>query len=303
MNKFGKILISILALLVITEGMSYVLYYMKYREAIKIQWQNGNKFFFTYGMPKEFSPDDIVYNWHNRVFKKNGGKKPFAVVGCSFAEGSCLEDKQTFGYKVSDMTNRTCYQRGVTATGLPYVYYQIKNKLIPQDSEYVVYVFIYDHLFRLNQDFLGYWSDRFNLRYEVKNGEVQQVVHKHPLLFSLYSTRLVREKLSDFDDEKEMQDFVTFKPLLAQTTVEFKKNYPNSKFVFLEYPSGYNDFFVLPPKIIDFIKEQGCIYINANDLTGKDLGEPEYKVEGEGLHPNEKAWDELTPKFVEKVGI
>ena len=107
MNKFWKILISILALLVITEGMSYVLYYMKYREAIKIQWQNGNKFFFTYGMPKEFSPDDIVYNWHNRVFKKNGGKKPFAVVGCSFAEGSCLEDKQTFGYKVSDMTNRT----------------------------------------------------------------------------------------------------------------------------------------------------------------------------------------------------
>ena len=86
-------------------------------------------------------------------------------------------------------------------------------------------------------------------------------------------------------------------------TVQFKKNYPNSKFVFLDYPFEEKDYCKLPKDVVDYIKSLGFIYIEADALTGKQLGTLEYKVKGEGLHPSAEAWQEVAPKMVKKLGL
>ena len=289
------------------EAASYVIYSIKWRDAIKTQRDNGNKVVLKYKKPVPFSPNASAYTWNNRIFeKKNSKKKPLTVVGCSFAEGSCLNDNQILGYKLSDLSNRTVYQRGVTASGLSYVYYQIDKKLIPvapNDSEYIVYVFIFDHLFRLYQHQLGFWSTELNLRYEYKNGKIQQIKDFLPFVNMFYSTNLIQEFLSDKQGEKESQNFNLFKPMMIDMMKTLKKNYPNTKMVFLDYPQSDEEWCYLPEDIKKFIRDEGYIYVNANDLVGDNLGKREYKVEGEWLHPNEKAWDLVAPKLAKLLNL
>ena len=307
MKKFLKLLIVFIILLVVIEGASYVTYSIKWRDAIKTQWDNGNKVILKYSRPMPFSPDASAYTWHNRIFeKKNSRKKPIAVVGCSFAEGSCLEDNQILGYKLSDLSDRTVYQRGVTATGLSYVYYQIANKLIPtapKDPEYIVYVFIFDHFFRLYQYQLGFWSTELNLKYECKNGEIKEVKDFLPFMNMFYSTKLVQEYISDKKGEKESQNYTLFKSMMIDMMKNLKKNYPDSKMVFLDYPQSDESWCNISDDLKKFIADEGYIYINANNLVGENLGKREYKVEGEWVHPNEKACDLIAPKLAKELNL
>lgn len=306
MNKFVKALIMIFIVAVVIEIASYVAYSLKWNEAIKTQWDNGNKVVLKYTKPVPFSPTATAYVWHNRFFEKQSGKKPLAVVGCSFAEGSCLEDNQILGYKLSDLSNRSVFQRGVTATGLAYVYYQIANKLLPTDNlqpEYIIYVFIFDHLFRLYQHQLGFWSTELNLRYEYKNGEIREVKEFLPIKNMFYSTKLFQEYFSNKQGEKETNDYTLFKYLMKDMMKQLHKNYPDTKIVFIDYPQSDEDWCLLSDEIKQFIKDEGYIYVNANELVGDNLGKREYKVEGEWLHPNEKAWNLVAPKLAKVLNL
>lgn len=317
-NLFIFVLVCILV-----ELFSYCAYFYKYREAIEIQWQNGNKVILSYWIPDLYNPNTSPYNYHIiqaqpdnsivhkifedtepiRTFRQNSTKKPICFVGCSYTKGSCLTDEETFAYQIAKKTQRTAYLRGVDATGLTQVYYQVKNKLIPQDSEYIVYTFIYDHLNRLFHYQLGFWSTEINLRYELKDGKLQEAKIKFPILYSLYSTKLIQEMLSNINSQKEQQDYILFKAIMADMMQEFKKNYPNSKFVFLLYEQ--DDLYVtnLPIDIQNYIKSLGYIYLDANELSGEQLGNIKWKIKGEGIHPNAEAWKKVTPNFIKVLNL
>ena len=94
-----------------------------------------------------------------------------------------------------------------------------------------------------------------------------------------------------------------FKHIIAETMRVSNQNYPNTKIVFLDYPQNNDDCTKLPQYVIKFIKDNGYIYIDANELTGKNLGDNEYKVERERIHPNEKAWDEVAPKLAKALNL
>lgn len=307
MKKILKILVVIILIAVAVEGAFYVAYLIKWKDAIKTQWDNGNKVIMKYSLPKPFSPNENAYTWHNRIFeKKNSKKRPLAIVGCSFAEGSCLEDNQILGYKLSDLSNRTVYQRGVTGTGLSFVYYQIDNKLIPTDDkspEYIIYVFIFDHLFRLYQHQVGFWSTEINLRYENKDDKIQEVKEFLPFYNMFYTAKYLQEDIAKRKGVFESQNYALFKPMLTSMIKIAKQNYPNSKIVFLEYPQSDEKWCVLSEDAKKFIKDEGYIYVNANELVGDQLGKREYKVKGEWLHPNEKAWDLLAPKLAKLLKL
>lgn len=304
MKKTLKIIGIIIGILVVTELLAYCCYNLKYFEMMKIQWANGNKFFMKYEIPTEFDPERPPYNSEAiRTFEKKTTKKPIAFVGCSFTEGTCLKDNETLAYRISDLTNRTTYLRGVSGTGLAYVYYQILNKTIPQDVEYVVYTYFFGHLERLYNYQLGFWSTEMNLRYIQKDGKIVQATFPKGIINSLYSTKLAEEYIANKKSLKEYSDYQLFKAILKDMTVQFKKNYPNSKFVFLDYPFEEKDYCKLPKDVVDYIKSLGFIYIEADALTGKQLGTLEYKVKGEGLHPSAEAWQEVAPKMVKKLGL
>ena len=297
--------VILILVLVLIELCSYVAYSCKYKEHISVQWANGNPVILKYEIPRKFSQDSYPYTSPimRKFEKENSNKKPIAFVGCSFTKGSCLEDEETLAARVSELTNRTAYLRGVDATGLSYVYYQILHKIVPQDVEYVIYTYIFGHLERLYNYQLGFWSTELNLRYEYKNGELKEARFPEGIVNSLFVTKLIQEKLASVRAQEEQQTFKLFKIMMADLMVQFKKNYPNSKFVFISYPDSEGEHCKLPDVVVEYIKSLGCIYVDANELMGVNLGRIEYKVEGEGMHPNAQVWIDFAPRFVKELGL
>lgn len=326
MNK-KVILVKLIIFIIICifiELFSYCAYYYKYRNFIKTQWDNGNKVFLLYRRPDLYNPSTSPYNYNIiqlqpensvlhkniddnepiiRTFRQNSTKRPICFIGCSYTKGSCLTDEETFAYQISKKTHRTAYLRGIDGTGLTQVYYQIKNKLIPQDTEYIVYTFISDHINRLFYYQIGFWSTEINLRYELKDGKIQEAKIYFPIHYSLYSTKLIQEKLANINSQKEQHDYILFKAIMADMMKEFKKNYPKSKFVFLLYET--NDLYDtnIPIEIQNYIKSLGYIYLNANELSGEQLGNIKWKVKGEGMHPSAEAWKKVAPNFIKTLNL
>ena len=285
-QKFIRFLITVFCLLTFLELASYITYAIKWRNELAVQWANGNHVILSYNYPWKFNPFAENSGWKERIFKNDGNKRPLAIVGCSFAEGSCLTYKQILGYKLSHLTDRTVYQRGITATGLSYVYYRIKNNLIekqPAEPEYVIYVFIFDHIHRLYQPHPGFWTSLINLRYEYKNGQLQEVQYKYPIVNAFYFTRLIQEYKTEKYFEKELEDFSLFKHIIAETMRVSKQNYPNTKIVFLDYPQNNDDCTKLPQDVIKFIKRHDIFM--AKPIDG-GCGKGIEKIETNGTFKN-----------------
>lgn len=118
-----------------------------------------------------------------------------------------------------------------------------------------------------------------------------------------YTAKYLQEDIAQRKGEIESQNYALFKPMLTSMIKIAKQNYPNSKIVFLEYPQSDEKWCVLSEDAKKFIKDEGYIYVNANELVGDQLGKREYKVKGEWLHPNEKAWDLLAPKLAKLLKL
>ena len=46
------------------------------------------------------------------------------------------------------------------------------------------------------------------------------------------------------------------------------------------------------------LKGEGFDVVSVNDLSGKNYFVPEYQISKTDMHPNVKAWSEITPLFV-----
>ena len=111
---------------------------------------------------------------NNLYFDKNKGE--IITIGCSFVYGWNLADEDTLAYKLQEITKRKVYNLGYWGTGVQHVLWQIENTdFFNRDDinpEYVIYVFISDHMRRM---YLNYFYESDNnkyLRYKIKNNEL-----------------------------------------------------------------------------------------------------------------------------------
>lgn len=317
-KKFLLINFSLcIIILIAAEIIAYCSYNAKYMPLVvlhsKIQ-SNPEEFIKKnkphYQMPRQFNYEAAKKTiFHHSFISKNSKKRPIITIGCSFAYGALLEDKQTFAYKLHELTGRTTYNKGVCATGPQMVYRQLSDENFMNevpDAEYVIYIFIQDHLFRQIRDLVMPYGPDIELGYAVKNGEL--IPKPRPFWF-MYGSFLVKTYL-EYANEKayrsEMSnDIPLFLKIMEKSVYQMHKNYPNSKFVFLEYPESSvcdDSSLVLNKQAIQNLKNLGIIYINASELVGHDFCDSKYWAKDK-YHPSELAWNEITPKLVERLRL
>jgi len=269
---------------IILELLANHLYLKHYDDILSSKY----KFFMPYSKPIEF--DAVYYAKTNfKVYNKNYTGKPNAFVGCSYTDGFGIPEKETFVYKIAKLTKRKTYSFGVSATGLQFVYWQVENKTIPTDSKYVIYTFIFDHLRRIHQFQSEVLATNIDLRYKNVNGNLIQIKSHLNFINSLFFIKIIQEYLETKAYEKEKKDFALFRIYMKNLMEIFQKNYPNSKFVFVEYEEDTNPDHRLPIEIRKYINDLGYIYIDLEEATGVKIGSKEYKIKGEGAHPSEYA--------------
>lgn len=266
---------------------------------------------YGYKIPKLFNYENYKKQLRT-VNYKNSKKRPVIFFGCSYTQGVGLTNEQTLAYKISNLTNRTTYNRGVGGTGTQFMYYQLnRNDLkteIP-DAEYIIYTFIWDHLYRLYAYELNFFGSDINLRYKIKNNRLVEISPSFMPFYALYTTKRIQESIKLKNGGLESCDYKMFNMIIKESIRLSKEKYPNSKFIMLTFPDsgvfmknyveGRRSF---NKEEIKKLKEMGVILINAEELVGHQLRKDKYRVADKD-HPSELSWDEIAPRLVKTLHL
>ena len=170
---------------------------------------------------------------------KNNKKKPIFLFGCSFAYGALLEDEQTFAYKLSNITGRDVYNFGISGTGIQYFLYMMEKTNIEKffpEPEYIIYLFIDNHIFRLYEYFYTDPTPNMAVRYKLQD---DKLVYNNPYNI-LYHFTFFRYLSHNFANKKYNSIYVDTNIELMVKYFKYVKEiasrkFPNSKLVIIKY--------------------------------------------------------------------
>lgn len=272
----------------IIEKSSYLKHNYKY------SWLEHKNFDETYQMIKEEGlrkPIGLDYK-----------KKPILLMGCSFAWGYDLDEKDTLGFKLSKQTQRPLYNRAYQFWwGLQTMYYQSLledfYKEVPE-PEYVIYVFMDDHAGRALSSVIEPFYQYPHLRYVINKDKLER--EKFAFVYNLFFFKKIARIIANRHyDENHLRIINKF---FIETKKEFDKHWKNYKFVILLYDTGESSDNIVNGAKIKELNEQGFIVLSTKDLLGRYLNQKE-DVIWDDCHPSAKVWTELTPKIIKRLNI
>ncbi|MBQ2645037.1 hypothetical protein IJG14_05655 [bacterium] len=316
-SKFKKIisiiffnLIAIIALWIISDVCIYI---TSLKLNNQLSFQNLKDFYKKPTIPindmEHLFLEDYQTNENMIKLRKPNGlqfkSSPILLFGCSFAFGHYLKYNQNFSYKLSNQLKRPVYNRSIPGSGIQQMYYQTTRDefyKIVHPCNTVIHVFMDAHFKRmLGHDCFIHGISIF-LHYKYKNGKLIMDNYNNPfVVFNKYNytLRAIRRIYNEFylKNPKNV-DRITNEAL--SYFLKIRENLENSwhnkvKFIVLFYTPYMRHEQVLMNKL----RENNFIVISTDDLTNEDLHSKKYKLPDE--HPNEEAWDLLTPLFIEKM--
>lgn len=232
-------------------------------------------------------------------------KKPIIIFGCSFAYGENLKENQTFSYKIAMKTKRPVYNRAMSSWSVQHMLFQLQNEIIFKNNEkpeFIIYVFMSDHMRRMFVPMFFPTEDYYNLRYLKKgNTLILEDINKKSLR-GLYIKNLLEETYVIRCKLKQpTESFDTLKLMLKESKKEAEKKYSGVKFVVLKY-MNVNNYWYLNTNRWQELEKEGFIILDTKKLTRKDLSKNEYKQK-DNIHPNEKAWDIIVPALIKELNL
>ncbi len=317
-------LFIIVILLLIAEISSFLTVYKKHENVLKIsnigKSEDEPKNEIAYKLPIIFNYDNYKQHFE-KAENKNNKKRPIILFGCSFIEGldiKTIDPAQTVTQQLSKATKRNVYSRAVGGSGPQFMYYQLNNNDIKQeipDAEYIIYNYMDYHPFRLYFYTISFCDTDINLRYEYKNGKLNEVKPLFPLLYSSFLVKNIQNKIADHKKEKD-KEYKLFKEIMKESYKQAKIKYPDAKFIVLVSSSGtyvydsknfkaeipLTEDCELPADLEKYLMEIGFIVINKEDLCGKKIRSIKYRAIDEN-HPNGLFWEAIIPPLVKKLNL
>lgn len=245
-------------------------------------------------------------NNYFRDFVKNNSKSPILIFGCSFGYGYLLEAEQSFSYKLSEYTERSIYNRSISSLGIQYFPYIMEHYNVEKDvknPEYIIFVMIDNHLYRLYREIMDVSEPYVDILYKQKKTTLEEKKLPYSILFKSAIIRYINVQFVKYIYEKRNHDkiFDFMKAHFIKAKEIAKTKFPNSKIVILQYEENPDSWIFYNPRWKE-MTDEGFIVINSYDLTKEHLYEKQYRIEND-VHPNEKAWDLLVPKLVERLKL
>ncbi len=230
------------------------------------------------------------FNFHTRTpsIIKNSKKPSILILGCSFAYGWLLDEKDCIHNILSQKTGRSVYNIGVGSASPREMLYMLENRTdIPHPPvEYIIYIFIDDHIRRL------YYDLNINVPHYKTENKTQKLVqqkdrlYKHTFLYKDFE--LYKYKTANKEAKNKL-----FSTYIKQIKKQTEQLYPKSKFVIILYHENnevnWKD-----------IENEGVKLIHINQDQKYDNSE--YKTT-DNIHPNGKAWREIVPIVIKELKL
>ncbi len=264
----------------------------------------------NYSLTLENSYNDIFKETIQPNMRETAGEqykdssKGILVMGCSYAFGHMLENRQTFSYKLSEKLKRTVYNKAFD------FYWGINNAygLLSDENFYkevknidtIIYIYISDHKNRTKGIYFDDLMDGHHefLRYKYKDGNFYKYSFwsKNPLLnFSIFKSF---KKIMFVQSQNKIDDVFFCKTMLDKMRENAIKHYgENLKFIILNYASTEDNL------IEELKKDSHYKVINVSDLVDKDIDlfSKKYQLQYNDEHPNETAWNTILPAFIQEM--
>lgn len=269
---------------------------------------------------EEFPTDFNFLQWNDENFNKFCGeeriefgqnyknKEAIVILGCSYAYGHGISKENSFPYILSQLSKRPVYSFAQCGDS-PFSSYQnmmdnINKYPNLKNAKYVIYLYMYDHITRLlnHEEFKK--ITMFNKKIEGKN-----LFYKKFFLLDYIHFLIIRKSLLT-EKAPRVKTISYLKNALVTLNSMIKSEFPNAKFIVIVYDEKIlksnliqnipyvsdilnSDIWYTFPKDITIVKTKDIIGFKFNN---------NYKIKKDfaGIHPNEKAWKEFTPKFQEQ---
>ncbi|MCD7780226.1 MAG: hypothetical protein LUH05_06090 [Candidatus Gastranaerophilales bacterium] len=238
----------------------------------------------------------------------NYTKPAIVLFGCSFAYGFKLKEEQTFPYKIANLSKRPVYVRAVPGWGIQHMLYQVQQdefyNIVPE-PEYAVYIMMCDHFRRLyvpTFNSMELLNEDFNLTYHLDDNKLIRNKTSNPIILFIKRLYLV-QKITHFYINNVIlkeRNYDKYSAFAIEHFIESKqameKHWKNTKYVVLLYDYLYNE-----EKFKKSLEKNGFIVINVSELVNQNMYSPEYRLKD--YHPNEKAWNLITPAVVKELNL
>lgn len=303
-------------------GLIWLGEFLIYKYQAKIFYNNHpkihpiNQYTYTVMYPDYMIDLKNYYNGLNNIFfgrKPDGleykNQNPITVFGCSFAFGQYLNYDQTFSYKLAHKLKRPVHNRAISGGSFQHMYMQTVNNSFYEDipeSDTVIYVMIGDHYRRV---LLNYFDilDYHRQPHYTKIGKmlIEDNYNNKLLSFinSLYTVKALNHlyanwRVSNEIFKNKITDDAVF--YFTESRDNLKKHWNKDfKYIIILYEDwdiAYKEL------LIEKLKQNGFIVFSTKELTEENLKDEKYEMQ-ENHHPTEAAWDLLTPKIIEKLGL
>ncbi len=227
---------------------------------------------------------------HKPVFGKNTDKSPITIFGCSFAYG---DTNNYFANYISNFTGRTVYNFSVPSIGPQMMYYAIDKGKIKKSCKTFIYVYIEDHQFRACKFRCTPLMYFLFIRYNLNKDNNLKIEYANWWKRNSFIYRVWEFVFPLYFKNGEYANNIFYNTVIKSYRY-LKNENKDINFIILNYAST--------KEIPDFDKfsEAGIKIINVNDLTGKDMFQPEFQKSQIDSHPNSIAYKLLSSELVKK---
>ena len=257
---------------------------------------------------------DKIYFFMKKSFDMQGrvlgesytNKSPILVFGCSFAEGSLTEN---FEYQLAEKTKRKVYNFGHSGLGVATMYNQLKQpdfkELLDKNKkpEYIIYIFITDHIYRLYSDKYGA-KEKIYVKENIQPENIKTQIFRQLCRLwigsdligkYIYKNYLAKEKLNN--------SFDLLIEYFKGSKKEAQKYNKDIKFIILKYPTEH----ISPEELNELyttarwneLSLDGFIVIDLKEYIDEDLTDKKYMFQD--FHPNKEAWNVITNKLAKDI--
>ena len=245
-------------------------------------------------------PDGLQY--------KNKSKHSIVLFGCSYAYGEGLSQEQTLSYKLAKYLKTPVYNRALSWGNLQEMWYQVAaegKSIYPSPlADTYIYLMMYDHYNRM-YSFFTIYTRRQYLNYIDKNNNLTTQIQRTPIESFLKASYLYRH-IDNMILHKYLQNPKNKDEIINRAVkyiVNSKKELENQngkdiKFIVIFYD---NIDIKYEKELIEQLHKNNIHTIRTKDLTKENLKNIKYTISNKDKHPNENAWNLLTPLIAREI--
>ncbi len=232
-------------------------------------------------------------------------KNAILIFGCSYGYGFLLKPEQTLGNKLSEKLHRPVYNFSSPGQSPQFALMRIRSHEIDdiiKKSDYVIYVLIGEHAWRIYTNSNGFLTDYIWPKYDIKKtkNNVKLTMHKYHLPFIegsylyKYIQKLFYARFLMKCKNKYIQDFLfdNLKIHLLTIQKELKSINPNIKMIIISFHDNKDTELVMASPRWKEMQQEDIIVIDTAEYLPEYYESEDYIIPNDG-HPSELTWTKL----------